>query len=823
MSVSLDSGAPAGFVVNSFAEDDPLECRDYVRMKVGLPPFRADKIRPHRLTHTNVEAAIVAALQETSSTPPRLLVATYDYTDQDGNILYQVVRYEPKTFRYRRPDGAGGWITGVGERRVPYRWPDILAHSDATVFVCEGEKDADRVASLGHCATTVASGKWTRDCIRAFAGRDIFIMQDNDEPGRKKALEAAFALHNTARSIRIVRLPDLLPRGDVSDWLDAESSRVSELVPICCATPPWLPDQSDGIPSIEVDSSDGIGQSLPAGYIFTENRLMWIDPADCSKRILIAGTFEVAAETRDVDGGSWGILLRWNDNDGRDQELALARATLAGDGCEARRLLMDRGLFIAPDPFARKLLNAFLLQVRSANRVRATQRGGWHSGKFVLPDACFSVDESETYVLQGGTQDHAFRQLGTLDNWTENIARYATGNSRLLLAISSAFAAPLLESCVAESGVIHFNGPSSIAKTTHLHVAGSVWGGGEINGYPRSWRATANGLEGIAAAHCDTLLCLDELSQLAGKEAGQVAYMLANGQGKSRSSRDGLARRAARWRILVLSSGEIGLADKVSEDGRARSTAGQQVRVVDVPADAGAGLGMFEQLHDFPTAEALARHLRDATRQSYGVASREYLRAIIPQMEQVRQRAREIIGEFVKASCPEGADGQVYRVAQRFGLIAAGGEIACACNIVPWQPGEVIRASAQCFTDWLEARGGHEAAEARIAIEQIRGFLLAHGLSRFVAWGEQAQTMRDVTGFRKQAGETWDYYFHSAGWKNACSGLDPRRTAAILFKRAYLVRGEEKGFSKAMRVPGYGKLRLYHVLSTLLEGDGGSG
>ena len=164
MSVTLDSGAPAGFVVHSFASDDPMECRDYVRQKVGLPPFRADATQPRRLTRANVEAAIVAALQNTSSTP-RHIVATYEYTDQYGKTLYQVLRYEPKTFRYRRPDGTGAWIAGVGEIGA-YRWPELLAHPDATVFVCEGEKDADRVASLGHCATTVASGKWTQECIK---------------------------------------------------------------------------------------------------------------------------------------------------------------------------------------------------------------------------------------------------------------------------------------------------------------------------------------------------------------------------------------------------------------------------------------------------------------------------------------------------------------------------------------------------------------------------------------------------------------------------------------------------------------------------------
>ena len=109
-------------------------------------------------------------------------------------MLYQVVRLEPKSFRHRKPDGKGGWIWQGSERRVPYRWPELLKYPDATIFICEGEKDADRVASLEHCATTVASGEWTADCVKALAGRDVLILEDNDDAGRKKANEAATAL-----------------------------------------------------------------------------------------------------------------------------------------------------------------------------------------------------------------------------------------------------------------------------------------------------------------------------------------------------------------------------------------------------------------------------------------------------------------------------------------------------------------------------------------------------------------------------------------------------------------------------------------------------
>ena len=154
-----------------------------------------------------------------------------------------MLKYEdPKTFRQRRPDGNGGCIWNLDDvRRVPYRLPDLLKYPSGTVFVTEGEKDADRVASLDLCATTVASGKWTDDIVEHFAGRDVVILQDNDEPGRKKAIAAANALHGVAWTIRIVLLPDLPDKGDVSDWLDADARRAGTFTDVCMDAPLWEP------------------------------------------------------------------------------------------------------------------------------------------------------------------------------------------------------------------------------------------------------------------------------------------------------------------------------------------------------------------------------------------------------------------------------------------------------------------------------------------------------------------------------------------------------------------------------------------------------
>jgi uncharacterized protein (DUF927 family) len=565
---------------------------------------------------------------------------------------------------------------------------------------------------------------------------------------------------------------------------------------------------------------------MPPGYFFTKRGLVWREEGEDDDELLVAGPFELLAETRDGEGMSWGVLLGWNDHDGRVHRYALARAMLAGDGADARRILLDGGLYVAPSRRARDKLNSFLGMVRSSERARATARIGWHEGVFVLPDETIGARAAnETILLQQiGPVRHSFRLRGSLSDWQDNVAKFATGNSRLVLALSAAFAAALIEPCNAESGGIHLRGPSSTGKSTALIVAGSVWGGGEPGGYVRSWRATANGLEGVALAHCDALLCLDELSQVPAREAGEVAYMLGNGSGKSRSNREGHAKPAAHWRTLFLSSGELSLADKIAEDGRGRRAAGgQSVRLIDLPADAGAGLGLFEDLHGFVSADAFARHLKSASASTYGTPARTFLRHIAGDVENVRKAIAEHSRKFVADLVDESADGQVVRVAQRFALIGMAGEIAAGAGILPWAPGTGIQAATRCFQDWLEARGGIEPSEITDGIDQVRAFVAAHGMSRFVpAWERTAdQIVRDVAGYRKREGEGWDYYVTPSAWKDeVCKGFNAPTIAAALITRQLMIAPETGShLSCVVRVPEQGSQRLYRLSSRLLGGE----
>lgn len=169
------------------------------------------------------------------------IVATYDYHDEGGTLLFQVVRFEPKDFRQRRPDGQGGWAWNLkGVRCVPYRLRELLAAApDSWVWIVEGEKDADNLTALGLVATTNAggAGKWRAEYNAHLRARHVAIIPDADDHGKNHANDVARSLLGVAHDVRIVRLPGLPEHGDLSDWLAAGGSKEKLMELVAVAKP----------------------------------------------------------------------------------------------------------------------------------------------------------------------------------------------------------------------------------------------------------------------------------------------------------------------------------------------------------------------------------------------------------------------------------------------------------------------------------------------------------------------------------------------------------------------------------------------------------
>ncbi len=846
LSVKLTDVNADGFVVHSFAGDDWKDCNDHVRKRLGLPEWRPAEPeaaaraprKAARKSPPTVEAdpwCPVSPIPEGAFIPLDVALGgrapdkTWLFKDAEGAALGFECRWTKpigKDIRFaclcRHADGRLEWrLKHLTAPRPIYGLDRLAARPDAPVLIVEGAKKVAPAAALFPSHVVVAwpggaEGVKNVDWM-PLAGREVTIWPDHDEPGRKAAAGIAERARKAAvASVYIVPVPEAFPpKWDLAD----PAPEGADLAALLAAAAPAKEARSDA--------------RWPAGYKMTERGLLWSDPHDDDKApIVVSGKFEVLAESRDDASQSWGVLLRWHDPDGRPQEWLMPRRMLAGDGTEIRGEMLSRGLYLGNGDGAKRRLMDFLAGVHVAARARVVTTTGWYGSAFVLPEGSIGRPDQDRAILQAaGTIEHAFNVRGDLAEWQEEVAHYAIGNSRLALALSAAFAAALVGPCEEESGGIHFRGPSSIGKTTALTIAGSVWGGGKSH-YVRAWRATANGLEAVATSHNDALLCLDELAQLGGREAGETAYMLANGSGKARASREATLRKAAHWRLLFLSSGEISLAEKIAEDARGRrQTAGQAVRVVDVAADTKRH-GLFEELHGFADAPAFAKHLTASSRRLYGTAARAFIEAVAPNLDGVRAQVKAHVRVFVAKHCPADADGQVQRVAGRFGLIAAAGEVAAAARVLPWPEGEATRAARVCLAAWIEGRGGVESSEVTEGIAAVRAFLSAHGESRFQAAWEPKPTghsTHNLAGYRRRDGDgkderkqdaPFDFYVTPEAWGEVCQGFDGKALAATLAARGLLKRPDNgPHLARLVRVPGQEARRLYHITARIFGDD----
>jgi putative DNA primase/helicase len=450
------------------------------------------------------------------------------------------------------------------------------------------------------------------------------------------------------------------------------------------------------------------------------------------------------------------------------------------------------------------------------------------------------------FQSEAGMED-TFRQRGDLDTWRATVAAPCVGNSRFVFAVSCAFAGALLLPAGVESGGFHFRSGSSQGKTSALRIAASVWGRAD---YVKRWRTTDNALEATAVQHSDGLLILDEIAQLDAAKAGECAYMLANEQEKGRNTRGGLNRKQRTWRLLFLSSGEVSLSTHMAEAGK-RVMAGQEVRMVDIPLDAGQGMGGVEALHGHSTPGALVEAMTGAAARCYGVAGRAWLEWACSHQAGLAERLSAMVDELRANMLPNGGGEQVRRVARRFALVAAAGELASAAGITGWTAGIASACVRRCFVDWLAARGHLDNGEDAQALAQVRAFLekngdalftwmhrthddhrpntaLRAGFKRLVGADGQALKMDEALDYmdRHSASESsekfnasTDYLILPEAWKrDVCKGLDAVAVAELMRKRGHLVN-EPGRLMRSHRVPGLGKVKLYHLKASVLADE----
>ena len=526
----------------------------------------------------------------------------------------------------------------------------------------------------------------------------------------------------------------------------------------------------------------------------------------------VCSPLHIDAVTYDSAGNSFGRLLRFCNTLGAWRQWAMPMELLRGDGADMRGVLLSMGVQIDSSNTGRNALGSYLQNRVPARRMECVLQTGWAGADFkafALPDAVIGPHAARVTFQSEikGLDEYSLR--GTLDGWQQGVAQAAVGNPLLMLALSVAFAGPLLALCGVESGGIHLIGDSSTGKTTALLAACSVWGG---DGYRRSWRTTANGLEGAAAMFNDSLLALDEISECDPRAVGEVIYMLGNGRGKQRASRLGTARSVARWRSSVISTGERSIATTMTEGGH-RVKAGQAVRVLDIPAQR--AYGAWDTLHAHEGGPAFSDALKRTASRHYGHAGRAFLDKLTRDTSDMDKQLETIKGQLLEGvhSC----DGQPARAAARLAVLGLAGELATQYGITGWAEGDATRAARVSFEAWLALRGDVSGnAEEDQIVQAMLGFIDRHGDSRFSdAHGplddKRLAMVRDRAGWWQSTTEGMEYLFTSEGMREALKGFDFHRAIKVLQATGLLAPPGKDGKAAGKKRIDKRSLRVYVI------------
>lgn len=600
----------------------------------------------------------------------------------------------------------------------------------------------------------------------------IIIAADNDiKSDINKGLSAATAAAKENRAIIITP-----PSG--GDWNDYHQTHGL--------------DKLKSALNIQLSNTETIDNKvdLPTGYYIENSNLIY--KAENKTAIKVCSELIVTALTHDKNEYNYGKFLKWKTYKGTVREWAMPMNMLSSNGDDIRKTLLSGGLpYIGSSAQQRALLLEFLSLSSPSKTITCVDTIGWHQDSYVLPNYVLGNPEEDIVFQSPLHIGSDFTQKGTHKEWKDSISYFCSGNSRLLFAVSMAFAAPLTRLIGAEGFGVNFFGQSGIGKTTLANVAASVYGDHD---FVTSWKATGNALELIAQSRNDALLCLDELKEVNAHEAIDITYMLANGKGKSRSTKDSNSVNHKSWQIVYLSTGELSLAEHVSTIG-STTYAGAEGRMLQIPANTGT-YGIFDNIHNFSGGAELADYLNSTTKKFHGTPLIAFLDAFIQQKNIHINTLKTIYRGFINKHQSHQHGTQVSRTIRKFALVAAAGELATKIGVTGWNEGEAFNACTSNYQAWLTDRGhGLNKEEAQV-LSVVNKYLLDNLQNNQFESSHASITGNSTkVGFTKDIDGTRCYLIPPSKWKELTGELNPRAAAETCIKHGWLVKPQQKGYT----------------------------
>lgn len=551
---------------------------------------------------------------------------------------------------------------------------------------------------------------------------------------------------------------------------------------------------------------------LPDNYASFADGIHFL-PASDEEPVFVCSPLRVEAKFANGKDQGWGVLVSIQNPDGRWQEVPFLKEDITCKSQEVLASLVDRGLQIGPDPKSKTRLLGLLQQSKPKLRMTSVSRPGWVDddfSAFIIGGAVLGRRPVLPLMSASQRQGASLNVRGTVDSWKTEVGAKCLGNPMMVLAVSLAFSSPLLKVTGMLGGGLHFRGLSSSGKSTLLRLSASVWGSPRL---VSQWRATSNGLEGLAEAFNDLLLPLDEIGEIAPRELDQAIYMLANGTGKTRMTKDATLGDVAIWRLAFISSGEVSIREHLAKL-KLTAMEGQEVRLIDLIAD-DRRYGVFDALHGAPDPGSFANSIQAATGENFGAVGRAFVEGLMSYVERhvdfsgfIRQKVLIYQGRIL-AELRGKPDGITGRVAERFALIGLAGEVATKLGLTGWLPGDAISGARHSFRDWHERWIGESVECAEKTVAKLQAYLAVNEL-RPVTKG----TVSDGTEIGWEDADR--IYLRKETWQKIYPGAMGRTAADDLFKAKVLHREGERDMRKTPRdIPD--RERMYTLLKERLK------
>lgn len=471
------------------------------------------------------------------------------------------------------------------------------------------------------------------------------------------------------------------------------------------------PQESQAPPAAKKDNKRNF-EPLPAGYYYKDNFIYRTkteeDKNSSPDEIFVCNGIYFLGLARDNDSLNWSYACEIQTPDLTKHRLFIKCQIIYKKNQELIELLASYGIDLN-EKETTLLFKKIKPLFKKYSRI--IDKNGWHNESYIFSSGKVISLTNKEFIFNSNTPSNLYNQAGSLEAWQE-VKRLIQGNTRLEFAYLTAFAGVLLDPANFESFGFAFEGASSSGKTTALQVASAVWGGKD---HIKQWRATANGIESVAELFNDNILILDELGQVSSKDLDNIIYMLANGQGKSRANKNGDSRQAKKWRLVFLSSGEIGIAQKLAEDGK-KPRAGQEVRFIAIPTDK----EHISNLHGLQTAKDLVDKVKQLTAENYGFDGVKFIEFVVTHYERIKAKINGKLQSLSKEFY-QGNNTQISRVATYFALIEYTRLVLIGAGLIPND--FAVGTVKACFNDWIVGRDKTDSHEEKEILETVKSFI----------------------------------------------------------------------------------------------------